>query len=309
MNHYDRSNLDKLANAFPELSTFTALNEWNQRAKGEQDRINQAIESVNEELRAPSQEIADLSVELERARTEFKHQPLLKRMFRSNDSENVITAQITAIQRGTTSLQAEKTQLLEISAQLQKVTSYAAEFGPTTAAERDRLIKKLRLQKKELQARKREIRVTATAIRQEARTQSTQAGKRGLFGATGSFGDGTFSDKLAWYDPSLAADQRRGIRYEKERALHPYESAKAEIEQELISLDKRLLWIEKFAAGPAAQAPAAAQPEVVYYKTRCLSCGIYIEHTAFNGWVDCPQCQQRVDLAIVDDVGEREIAD
>jgi hypothetical protein len=306
MNHYDRRSLDDLANAFPGLSTYAAINEWNQRAKEEQDRINQAIESINEELRAPAQEIADLSVELNRAKSEFKQQPVLKRLFHSNDSEKVLAAQITAIQQGTTSLQTEKSQLLEMSAQLQKITKYAAEFGPKTAAERDLLIKKLRLEKKKLQARKREIGVTATAIRQEARTQSAQAGKRGLFGATGSFGDGSFSDKLAWYDSSLAADQRRSIRYAKESALHPYESAKAEIEQELINLEKRILWIEQFAAGPAAQEPAPAPPEVVYYKTTCPSCGIHIEHTAFSGWVDCPQCRQRVNLAIVDDDGEGE---
>ena len=88
--------------------------------------------------------------------------------------------------------------------------------------------------------------------------------------------------------------------------MHPYESAKAEIEQELIRLEQRLLWVEQFTAQPAAQAPAAAPPEVVYYKTTCPSCGIHIEHTAFNGWVDCPQCRRRVNLAIVEDDGEGE---
>jgi hypothetical protein len=62
------------------------------------------------------------------------------------------------------------------------------------------------------------------------------------------------------------------------------------------------------AARPAAQATAAAPPEVVYYKTTCPSCGVHIEHTAFNGWVDCPQCRRRVNLAIVDDDGDGEAA-
>jgi Zn finger protein HypA/HybF involved in hydrogenase expression len=58
------------------------------------------------------------------------------------------------------------------------------------------------------------------------------------------------------------------------------------------------------AARPAAETPTAAPPEVVYNKTTCPGCGTRIEHTAFNGWVDCPQCRQRVDLAIVDGDGE-----
>jgi hypothetical protein len=241
---YDRRSFDGLVNALAELSTYAALNDWNQRAKEEQDRINRTLDSITEELRPSAQEIAKLSRELDTAKWQFKQQPVLKRMFGKHDSEKVIAAQITAIQQGTTSLCAEKAQLLTISGKLNQLMEYVAEFGPKTGEEKRLLLKKLHQQKKELQARKREAAVAMTAVRQEARTQSANAGKRGFLGATGSFNDG--SSSFGWYDPEVAASQRRSIRCAKESALRPYESTKAEIEQQLISLEKRLLWVEQF---------------------------------------------------------------
>ena len=47
--------------------------------------------------------------------------------------------------------------------------------------------------------------------------------------------------------------------------------------------------------------PAVAPPEEPgYVKTTCPSCGVRIEHVAFDGWVDCPKCRQRVDLSRLD---------
>ena len=81
-----------------------------------------------------------------------------------------------------------------------------------------------------------------SSIRQEARKQSAEAGKTGLFGPDSliQVGQGQY------YDSSLAAQQRRAIRHAKEDALAPFESTKAEVEQELGKIEKRVLWIEKF---------------------------------------------------------------
>jgi len=238
--------LNEIATALAALSTYSALEAWKQQAKKEKDQLDQAADSINHNLQFPSQETIDLSEELDRAKLEFKHQPLLKRILGSNDAEKAITAQIAAIEQASANLRAKMTEFQETAANLQKLIGFAAQFGPTTAAEKDLLVKNLTLQKKELQVKKREASTAAAAIRREAQTQSAHAGKRGLFGVTGSFGDGSFSDKLAWYDPSLAADQRRAIRGAKENALRPYESAKAEIDQQLINLEKHLLWIKQF---------------------------------------------------------------
>ena len=80
------------------------------------------------------------------------------------------------------------------------------------------------------------------AIRQDARTQSANAGKTGLFGPYSllQISQGEF------YDSSLAARRRRGIRQEKEAALAPFESKKAELEQQLMNIERRLLWVERF---------------------------------------------------------------
>ena len=68
------------------------------------------------------------------------------------------------------------------------------------------------------------------AIRQQARRQSANAGESFLLG----------------YDPEKAADQRRGIRCQKEAALAPLETTKAKLEHQLMNLEKHLLWIERF---------------------------------------------------------------
>jgi hypothetical protein len=44
--------------------------------------------------------------------------------------------------------------------------------------------------------------------------------------------------------------------------------------------------------------PPVTSPVVsVYVKTTCPGCGVKIEHVPFNGWADCPECHQRVDLS------------
>ena len=47
-------------------------------------------------------------------------------------------------------------------------------------------------------------------------------------------------------DFEKAADQRRGIRCQKEAALAPLETTKAKLEHQLMNLEKHLLWIERF---------------------------------------------------------------
>ena len=105
----------------------------------------------------------------------------------------------------------------------------AALLIPKTAEERNLLVKELRIHKKELQLRKREATAAATAIREEARTQSAYAGKTWL----------------GLYDSGLAAAQRRRIRYAKEAALHPHEDVKASIQRQQLHIDQDLLWLDR----------------------------------------------------------------
>jgi hypothetical protein len=209
---YDSSAYESLMETFQRLSTYTAVNEWDQRAQED-------VKRIVEVLRGLDRAIAGESAGLDQARREFEQRSFLKRTFSGHDLENAIAARIS-------NLRQRKVQLLPMVAQLQN----AIDFTPNTPAQKDLLVKELRHRKKELQAQKREATAAMTAIRQEARVQSVHAGKTWL----------------GLYDSELAAGQRRGIRYAKEAALRPHEDAKAAIDRQLIKVEKDLLWVEQF---------------------------------------------------------------
>jgi hypothetical protein len=54
------------------------------------------------------------------------------------------------------------------------------------------------------------------------------------------------------------------------------------------------------AQSSSALPPVTSPEELVYVKTTCPGCGVKIEHLPFNGWADCPECRQRLDLSKVD---------
>lgn len=246
MDSSDRSRYDALAKELTGLSTCEALVDWERRVKEGVDGLRSAIENANAQMEPVLQEKADLRKTLDRAEFEFSQRPFLKRMAGDHSAEEAIKARITVLDRWISSARAEIAQFEELSNQLSKLADFVGQFGPRTLADKSQILSRLRQQKKELQIRKRELATKMTAVRQEARAASAVAGKRGLLGMTGSFGDGRFSDKLGWYDSELAADQRRSIRAAKEDALRPIESKKAEIEQRILTLDTHILFVEQF---------------------------------------------------------------
>ena len=105
----------------------------------------------------------------------------------------------------------------------------AIDFTPNSSKEQKALIKELRQQKKELHLQKRELAIDMKAIRRNARSQTSNAGK-GFLG----------------YNSKLAAFERRKIRYQKEAFLRPNEDISASIERQILQLDKNILWVERF---------------------------------------------------------------
>ena len=225
-----RGQVDELARALMELCAYTAVNEWNLKAKQEQDRINQATQSADSALTPLDETMTNLFRQLDAARFEFKQQSFLKRIAGDHTKEKEIEARLAGIQNQRTYIEAEKSRLQEMSFRLQELVDCAARSAPKSPAEKAVLIKKLHQEKKDLAAKKRETMMAMTAIRQDARKQSANAGESFFIG----------------YDPEAAASQRRGIRRAKETALAPLESGKATLEQRLINIEERLLWIERF---------------------------------------------------------------
>lgn len=105
----------------------------------------------------------------------------------------------------------------------------AIDFTPNSSKEQKVLIKELRQQKKELQLQKRELAIDMKAIRRNARSQASNAG-RGFLG----------------YNSKLAAFERRQICYQKEALLGPNEDISAAIERQILQLDKNIFWVERF---------------------------------------------------------------
>ena len=246
MEHYDRTRLDDLAREVDAMSEYSRVPEWQQRAQQEQEFLRQCLEAVAEEIRPVEEAINNLTAELEQCNAEYKRQSFFKRLWAENQNAKVIAAEIDAYKRQIPPLREQEGKLSSASALLQKFMDYVAQYAPQSHEHKAHILKQLKLQKKELQTKKREATMAMREIRQEARTESANAGKRGLFGMTGSFGDGQFSDKLSWYDPSLAAAQRRAIRQAKESTLVPIESTKENLEAQILGIDKQILFVEKF---------------------------------------------------------------
>lgn len=125
----------------------------------------------------------------------------------------------------------QKQRALQACAHYQDELAEMVEFTPDNAAEQKALLKQLRLQKKELQAQKKELSADMRAIRQQHRTASAEAGR-----FMGGF----------IYDRKIAATTRRELRVSREAQLRPHENMKESIDRQIRSVDRRILWTERF---------------------------------------------------------------
>ncbi len=202
----------ELSESLQTLSTYSGAREWRKR-------VSEEVSALPVTLRFLDQLVAAAGRYLDEEKHKFQQQSFLKRTFGSHDSEEAAAHRISdlRIQGG-------------VLAKLVKEMEQKVDLVPDSQSKRDSLLKELRHHMKELKAKKKEATVAATEIRREARVASDGAGKTWL----------------GFYDPSLAADQRRGIRHAKEDALRPYEDTKETIERQLIALEKHVTWLENF---------------------------------------------------------------
>ena len=210
--HYDDSQFRALIGEYKTLSTFAEVALWDQRA---QDEINK-IAIV---FRAVDDEIAKQNTEIELINKAILEKPFFARIFSNRRAEDKITQQIQ--------------KYCELKALLEELATRLQEnidFTPNSPEEQKNLLKELRQRKKELLIEKREVAAAMKDIRVNARQQSVQAGK--AFGII--------------YNSTLAASERRGIRYDRENALRPKENYKASIERKINQVERDILWVERF---------------------------------------------------------------
>ncbi|UJB70728.1 hypothetical protein HRE53_06635 [Acaryochloris sp. 'Moss Beach'] len=103
------------------------------------------------------------------------------------------------------------------------------DFTPNSVHEQKLLLKELRYRKKELLLQKRELSAEAKEIRNNSRVRSVKAGRF-----------------LGIYNSKMAASERRLIRYQREAQVAPYEDLKTSIDRQILSIDKKIIWVERF---------------------------------------------------------------
>ena len=208
---YDRANYDTLMNEYGRLTTFAEVNSWDARAQTEVERIVPVLRELDNEITRQSRTLEDEK----RARLE---KPFLKRLFSSRGREESTALLIKRL--------GEYREVLDTMATKMQET---IDFTPNSPREQKVLLNELRERKKHLQIKKRELAANIREIRQEARQMSANAGE-GFLGT---------------YSASLAASQRRELRFERDEAMRPYEDEKSAVERQILQIDKDILWAER----------------------------------------------------------------
>jgi hypothetical protein len=151
--------------------------------------------------------------------------PFFKRLFSSRNPELALRGQADQASAVLRQVGAMINDLLE-----------RIDYTPNDEKERKALLKELKAEKKELQLQKKEIAAQKREINQAAREASAKAGlHQGWIFTT--------------YDSKQAASERRAIRRQKIAMLAPHENAKTLIERQILDIERRIVWVERFGKG------------------------------------------------------------
>lgn len=117
----------------------------------------------------------------------------------------------------------------EVAYQLADKLQEIIDLSPASLLERKELLAELGREKKDLQMLKREINSNMNEIRVDIRQKSARApySLSGLLGMTGL--------------------QRQQLPYKREQALAPLENKKDWLDSQIFNLDKKIIWVKKFA--------------------------------------------------------------
>lgn len=202
-----------LIGQFDKLQTFADATDWDNRVQTE-------IEHLSNTCRTIDAEISKRQLRLQEIEQEREQKPVIARMFGGKKEER-------QLQRDITELEGLKASCQNLIGNLQS----RVDITPNNAEDQRRLLNELRLEKAELQIKKRALNARIREINVEAR-QKTADIPNTLTGVIGG--------------SKYRAATRRSIRYNKEARLAPHEDEKSSIERELIHLEKDTVWEQKF---------------------------------------------------------------
>lgn len=233
---------DEVSDRFFNLATFQDALRWNSDTRA----LIRLLEQFNLDI---TEYCTKQEGFLNLAETTRSTQSFLKRTFGIRREENQYKENIESANTTIASVETAVSGLNDL-----------IDRTPTSKAEQKNMLQELRQLKKELTTEKREINETTRQIRTKARQDMTKM--------TGIHGRGVMG--------SMARYQRVHIRDQKESSLKPHEIAKANIEMQIIEVEKRINWTSRF-TGDDPQPQAAA--------LRCAYCGRRVEPNRV-----CPGC-------------------
>jgi hypothetical protein len=207
--------VQRLCAQFDGLRTFNDVAQWDAAALD----AALTLQKLAEQTRLHQQ---GLFAQAEQLASAHAAAPFFKRVFSSRAPERTL-----------------RTEADQLSMTLQRIGQMIndllerIDYTPNDEKERKALLKELRAEKKELQVQKREIAAHKRAVNHAARDASANAGiNQGWIFTT--------------YDSKQAAAERRAIRRQKIAELAPYENAKTVIERQILEIDRRIMWVERF---------------------------------------------------------------
>lgn len=198
------NNFKELMDKFHALSTFAEVQSWRKLA-------GNGIEQISGIIRALNLETAQQTQTLERIKYEASKK-LVGRLFGGSNEEKELTQQIEKYRQFKSDLESMVIQMQE-----------ALDFTPGSPDQQKELLKELRLRKKEIQEKKREITTVIRPARGIAQAQTEQP---------------------AVFDSATV--DRRKARFTRDEELRPGEKTKDAMERQLAQIDRDILWVEKF---------------------------------------------------------------
>jgi hypothetical protein len=200
---------------FEALRTYAAVPRWKRRAA----QLASALKAAAVQARTTSDRASQGAALLRAARMK---RFFLVRLFISKKPE---LAKRADAQRATyilQSLHGAEERLLD-----------CIDYTPNDEMQRKALLKKLKLERKELRIRKRDVNAGKREIHRSAKEASASAGE-----------DTNWNGE--YYNPALAAEQRREIRRDRYNKLAPFEDKARDIEWRFREVERKLLFLERF---------------------------------------------------------------
>jgi len=210
---YDSTTAKALLAQLDQLNTFADVESWDSRARQEIARIGAYLDR----LAAAEAHIAAAEA---RARELHKTKSFLQRTLTS-------PAEARAADIWRKDAAARREVLLQLSDQLEA----AIDKTPSSRDEQREMIHELKLVKKELALRKREANESMRQIRTGTRQRGAKIGT-GL--------------SAVFHTPTTRRWSRIGLRLEKEAAVAPHETTRAQLEGQILVVERAIHWVQRF---------------------------------------------------------------